>query len=155
VAKMSKKKAQKSDWDELQGIPKEHSVKLFEHEFSLEDYRKIQYGLIPEVMEDKWFIYFEDNNLYCHRSWTGFCVYIVEFEVSEKSSQIKKISINRDKAQYSETDDNWDCHFVVYLINLLLLNKSYPYPVKEGTSSGIASLQQWSQVGRAMLKDEY
>ena len=53
-------------------------------------------------------------------------IYIVEFEVNEKSSQIVKVIVNRNKNQYSETDNNWDCQFVIYLINLLLLNKPSP-----------------------------
>lgn len=31
-------------------------------------------------MEDKWFWYMEGDTLYIHRSWTGFCIYIVEFD---------------------------------------------------------------------------
>ena len=29
--------------------------------------------------EDKWFIYWENDTLFFHRSWTGVCVYIVRF----------------------------------------------------------------------------
>jgi hypothetical protein len=43
--------------------------------FSLDELAKIRAGLIPEVMEDKWFIYFEEPHLYLHRSWTGQPVY--------------------------------------------------------------------------------
>ena len=147
-------KAHKSDWDRREPMPEESTTVSFHHEFSHEDYEKLQYGFIPEQMEDKWFIYFEDNKLYCHRSWTGFCLYIVEYEVSENSSQIVKITTNRDREQYTETDDNWDCQFVVYLINLLLLHKPTPYPEKEDIDPEISAVQQWSQVGRAMLEEE-
>ena len=94
------------------------------------------------------------NKLYCHRSWTGNCLYIVEFEVNEKSSQIVKVTVNRDREKYTERDNNWDCQFVVYLINLLLLHKPTPYPEKEEIDPDIAPLQQWSQVGRAMLGEK-
>lgn len=146
-------KALKSDW-KTEPMPKEHVVLSFPHEFSPEDYEKLQFGVIPRQMEDKWFIYFEDNKLYCHRSWTGYCIYIVEFEVSEKSSQIVKITVNRDKEQYSETDNKWDLDFIVYLINLLLLKKHTPYPEKEDVDPETSAVQQWSDVGRAMLGEE-
>lgn len=48
------------------------------------EYARLSLGLIPEEMEDKWFIYLEDNKLYCHRSWTGLCAYIVEFAPCEE-----------------------------------------------------------------------
>ena len=43
-----------------------------------EQYERVIQGHIPEAMEDKWFIYFENGTLYCHRSWTGDLVYLVE-----------------------------------------------------------------------------
>ena len=145
-------KAQKSDW-KTEPMPREHITVTFQHEFSLDDYEKLQYGFIPKQMEDKWFIYFEDNKIYCYRSWTGFCVYIVEFEVTQRNSKIVKITINRDREQYSETDNNWDCQFIVYLINLLLLKKKTPYPEKKDLDPETSAVQQWSQVGRAMLEE--
>jgi len=33
-------------------------------------------------MEDKWFIFLEDDWLYLHRSWTGTCVYKVQHHIS-------------------------------------------------------------------------
>jgi len=147
-------KAQKSDWERCEPMPEEHVVLSFQHEYSPGDYEKIQYGVIPEQMEDKWFIYFEENKLHCHRSWTGNCLYIAEFEVSERSSKITKLTVNRDREQYTERDNNWDCHFVVYLINLLLLHKPTPYPEKGDIDPEISAVQQWSQVGRAMFEED-
>ena len=148
------KKALKSDWDRYEPMPEEHVVLSFQHEYSPGDYEKIQYGVIPEQMEDKWFIYFEENKLHCHRSWTGNCLYIAEFEVSERSSKITKLTVNRDREQYTERDNNWDCHFVVYLINLLLLHKPTPYPEKDDIDPETSAVQQWSQVGRAMFEED-
>ena len=131
------KRAKKTDW-KTEPMPKEHIVLSFLHQFSVKEYEKLQQGFVPDQMEDKWFIYFEDNKLYCHRSWIGFCIYIVEFEVGEKSSQIVKVIVNRDKNQYSERDDKWDLETVVYLINLLLSNKDTRCPEKEGVDTDIS-----------------
>ena len=35
---------------------------------------QIRAGHIPEMMEDKWFIYWQDDRLFFHRSWTGYCI---------------------------------------------------------------------------------
>lgn len=49
---------------------------------SKEEYERVVRGLKPGAMEDKWHNYFEDGKLYCCRSWTGECIYIVEFAPS-------------------------------------------------------------------------
>lgn len=49
----------------------------FEGAFSREEFDKIREGMVPEVMEDKWFAYFEKPHLFLHRSWTGHPVYRV------------------------------------------------------------------------------
>jgi len=38
-------------------------------------FSKLTLGLIPQQMEDKWFIYYENEWLYFHRSWTGHGMY--------------------------------------------------------------------------------
>ena len=43
--------------------------------FSPEEVNRLEAGLRPREMEDKWFIYFEEPCLYLHRSWTGQPVY--------------------------------------------------------------------------------
>jgi len=48
--------------------PKQLEIYL---EFTESQFNKIKNGLIPEEMEDKWFIYYEQGFLHFHRSWTG------------------------------------------------------------------------------------
>ncbi len=49
--------------------PKRIDIEL---QFTAEQFSKLTYGLIPEEMEDKWFIFLQNDWLYFHRSWTGF-----------------------------------------------------------------------------------
>ncbi len=37
--------------------------------FSEDQFLKIKNGFVPRQMEDKWFIFYEDECLYFHRSW--------------------------------------------------------------------------------------
>jgi len=46
---------------------------------SEEEKDKLKYGHYPKSMEDRWFSYYEKNKLYIHRSWSGICVYIIDF----------------------------------------------------------------------------
>jgi len=36
---------------------------------------RIRRGYIPSIMEEKWFIFMEEDRLFAHRSWTGLGVY--------------------------------------------------------------------------------
>jgi hypothetical protein len=70
-------------------------------------------------MDDKWFIYYEEdeNKLYMHRSWTGYCVWIVKFEDKEDHFEAISAVANRDPAQYSGDDDT-DVHDLLDIINM-------------------------------------
>ena len=37
--------------------------------FSPQDMDRIRRGVVPEAMEDKWFIYWKEDMLFFHRSW--------------------------------------------------------------------------------------
>ena len=50
-------------------------------------------------MEDKWFWYMEGPTLWAHRSWTGHCIYRIDF--GEGDNHV--VSVNRDPAQYACT----------------------------------------------------
>lgn len=56
----------------------------------------IHKGYCPVEMEGKWFIYWKDGELFFHRSWTGFCVYVVKFVDIEGGAKIVEIKANRD-----------------------------------------------------------
>ena len=43
--------------------------------FTEKQFSKLTKGLIPQQMEDKWFIYYENEWLNFHRSWTGNGMY--------------------------------------------------------------------------------
>ena len=56
-----------------------------------------RYGNIPQEMEDKWFWYMEGSTLWAHRSWTGFCIYQIDF----KEDNNHAVTVNRDLEQYT------------------------------------------------------
>ena len=80
-------------------------------------------GIIPKQMEDKWFIYFEDGWLRFHRSWTGFFIYAVKLDGSPAGVRVTDSWVNRDPAQYTSTDLDYDQKMLRYLIDVALLRK--------------------------------
>ncbi|MFH5803645.1 hypothetical protein [Alienimonas sp. DA493] len=120
--------------------------------FSPQEIERIRLGLVPGQMEDKWFIYWQDDALYFHRSWTGICVYVVRFEIDGDSYRMCEADLNREPSQYSQTNDDHDAAMISYLIDVLLLEREAEFP-SEAADEGKAALEQWSSVGRAMLDE--
>ena len=131
-------------------LPKLHSVIPLDRAFTRDEMECIQRGYLPAVMEDKWFIYWEDGHLYFHRSWTGYCIYVVRFAREGESWRMVEALVNRDPSQYGETRDERDVQLISYLIDLLLLRKLDAAFPADGDSD-LAALEMWSCVGRAAL----
>jgi hypothetical protein len=84
--------------------------------FSQEQYNLIKKGLKPKEMEDKWFIYFENEWLYFHRSWTGYGIYKAEIIENNGKYYIKEFFVERNKEKYKNIDDNRDIQNFTFLI---------------------------------------
>lgn len=143
------KTAQASDW-QTNPLPEERITIPLERTFSPEEMSRIRQGLIPEEMEDKWFIYWQEDTLYFHRSWTGNCIYIVHFAADGDSARMVSAEVNRDPEQYKETKAELDVAMISSLIDLLLLHYAPDLP-KDGSPPEEQAIKNWSNVGRAML----
>ena len=133
-------------------LPTRHSSFSLDRTFSAEQIKKIQHGYVPEEMEDKWFIYWEKDTLSFHRSWTGYCVYIVHFTPEGDGYKMVQAEANREPEQYTETSDARDAAMISYLIDLLLLGQPAEFPSDEANPEKRA-LMNWSMVGRAMIDE--
>lgn len=75
---MTDHKATKEDW--ITELPPEYLIQIkLDLEYTQEEYDELMLGLVPKVMEDKWFIYSEGDWLYFHRSWTGAFIGKIKF----------------------------------------------------------------------------
>lgn len=128
-------------------MPAKQAELDFRETYTREEFEGIAAGLIPVAMEDKWFIFFEQHTLSLHRSWTGVCVYQVEFEEASFGFAAKRAIVNRDPRQYKGTDDQYDCQFLRWLIGNLLVGKSSSFPVPDKIRAADASLYQFHQAG--------
>lgn len=108
---------------------------------------QMKLGVIPEQMEDKWFIFWEKDTLHFHRSWTGFCTYRVKFRRLKSGWRMWQITANRNPEQYRGTDER-DIIEVPFLIDLLLLRKAFDWP---DDASPEAAVELWHHVGRAFI----
>ena len=80
-----------SDW-KTEPMPEQHETFLLTRSFNDEEMAVLRRGNIPQAMEDKWFWYMEDKTLWAHRSWTGYCIYRIDF----KKDNNHVVTVNRD-----------------------------------------------------------
>ena len=109
-----KTKAKRTDWKNSP-ISKPKMIDI-EMKFSLTQLAELKKGLIPEQMEDKWFIFYERGWLYFHRSWTGDGMYKAKLIKEGEGYSIKEFLAERDKEIYGNVDDNEDRENFVFLI---------------------------------------
>lgn len=106
--------AEKSDWKTCD-MPGQHDTFILDRAFTPQQMAALHHGNIPREMEDKWFWYMEGDALYAHRSWTGHCIYRIDFKedghhfvtVNRDPEQYKCKSIEEDKVSLNKLLDWW------------------------------------------------
>jgi 8-oxo-dGTP diphosphatase len=146
---MPHRPAEPDDWN-TKPMPDEHTRIDLDRTFTADELARIRHGLVPQAMEDKWFVYWNEDRLFFHRSWTGFCIYIIDFDVTDDGATMASALVSRDPDQYRETDDARDIEMINFLIDLLLLHRPAGFPTSQDARSDQV-LEQWSVVGRAGL----
>ena len=61
-------------------MPEQRDPFILHREFTEQQMEALRKGNIPQGMEDKWFWYMEGNTLFAHRSWTGHCIFVIDFK---------------------------------------------------------------------------
>lgn len=77
------------------------SITLKKDEFNI-----LSMGHIPEVMEDHWFMYCDENSVNYFRSWTGIQIFKGYFKPVGDSYIIYLLEINDNTDEYSEKNIN-------------------------------------------------
>ncbi len=139
------KECTRNNWN-VKPFPDQYIEMKLDLGFSPEEMEIIKQGHYPSAMEDKWFVFYEKNQLYFCRSWTGFCTYMVDFK-EEKAVRVK---ISREQDQYKSKDDEFDLLMVVYMIYSFLLGRHLPFPKTPDSNDNI--LAKWSQMGIELFR---
>lgn len=117
------KPAQKTDLAVRLPMPAQHISVVLNRSFSKDETVLLKLGFIPRETDDRWFIYFEDNQLHFHRSWTGVSIFQVFFTEDGDTLHMTHATVNRDPQQYTETRPESDVERISHLIDTFLLNR--------------------------------
>ena len=90
--------ARRDDW-KTKPMPERHETFVLDRSFSEKEMDALRHRTIPQAMEDKWFWNMEGSTLRAHRSWTGHCIYQIDFQ--EDNHHL--VTVNRDPQQYGCT----------------------------------------------------
>ena len=104
--------AHRGDW-KTEPMPEQHETFVLNRSFSDVEMDVLRCGNIPQEMEDKWFWYMEGSTLWAHRSWTGNCIYKIDFK--EDNNHV--VTVNRDPEQYTCTSIKEDIELLNKLLN--------------------------------------
>lgn len=135
----SSEPATRQSWPNIKPLPEQRIALSLERTFTEEEYELIRQGSVPEVMENKWFIFLEEDVLYFHRSWTGFCMYQVTLTKDGAQYKVVEALANRDSSQHSTTDDHYDVNLLNFLIDNFLLQRRSTLPIPADLPPGIAT----------------
>ena len=104
--------ARRSDW-KTKPMPKKRDTFVLNRAFSDKEMGVLRLGNIPQGMEDKWFWYMNGSTLWAYRSWTGYCIYRIDF----KENNDHVVTVNRDPNQYGCTSIKEDVENLNKLLN--------------------------------------
>ena len=105
-------------------LPEVRAPLGFEEPATTEEIECIKRGVVPQEMEDKWFVFYEDAWLYLHRSWTGACIYGVRFQPAGAGASAVESWVSRDTKHYKETRIDYDRAMLKFLIDAFLLGST-------------------------------
>ena len=84
----------------------------------------IREGYIPEIMDEKWFIFMEGDRLFAHRSWTGLGVYEATFAPVDGGCVIESAVVTGTRSEYKRSSDQDESQILEVLIAGHLLGQS-------------------------------
>jgi 8-oxo-dGTP diphosphatase len=93
----------------------------------------IRLGALVDHDDARWFAFFEEPDLFIHRSWTGICVYKVTFARHEHLHVVAQALVleSRELVELS-------VEFLDFLVHTLLLGETRPWPPEPGSQLDLA-----------------
>lgn len=110
------KQATRTSWKTLPS-PDERVRLVIPEIFSDSVGDRIRGGHIPVDMDDRWFIYFENDWLHFHRSWTGAQIFALRLDDCPAGVRVTDAWASRDLEQYRSAGVKQDQQLVLSLIH--------------------------------------
>lgn len=76
--------------------------------FSRCEFDRVAFGLVPQQMEDRWFVLFERGWLLFYRSWTGHCIYGLKLTQTNGGGEVTDSWVTGDRQVYRSDGAEFD-----------------------------------------------
>ena len=120
-----------------EGVPIPLSLEIYKGQIE-----RISKGLIPQAMEDKWFIYFEEPYLFLHRSWTGQPVFKLKFVESPIGYSVSEALLSADIAKENKGEIEYQGKLALFLVSNFLLGEKLPFPMPPNIKEPLPGVYQ-------------
>lgn len=95
---MARRGARPGDW-KVRPLPSAVERLCIERSFHARELARLREGLVPERMEDRWFVLWEEGWLRLYRSWSGSCVFQLRFTPLGEGFRIEEALLNREPGE--------------------------------------------------------
>ena len=111
-----------------QGVPLPYQAT-----FNAQQFARLKRGFIPQGMDNKWFVYYEEPHLFLHRSWTGQAVYRLALKNVPTGAEVTEALLSIVVAdalgvEASGIDWDYEVQMLDYLVSSFLLGQDKPFP---------------------------
>ncbi len=118
--------------------------------YSAAQFARIAEGLVPEQMEDKWFIFHESPYLFLHRSWTGLPVYRLTLAPCGDGVVVVEALWSSTFAKDDPAAREYEARLLDFLVAALLLRQPTPFPRPSGVGEPAPGVFQHHVAGTAL-----
>ena len=128
----------------------------FPHQYSIEEFQRMRYGLAPASMDEKWIVLAEGLTLRMYRSWPpNKCIYEIHLEKSNDIYQVKEVWIDKSFLDESWNSPGYSAELLHYIVQRMLLGHALPFPFPNSINGAMEKrMFRHGMVGSSLPNDE-
>lgn len=132
--------ARQYDW-KTEPMPARHRVVPLDFSLTAAEAERVRMGFVPKEQEQHWFVWFDENTLHQHRSWTGNCIDQIHFVPEGGGLRATHAKVNNDPEQYRAGTDEAEARRIEGMVRELACMHEAP----ESPSSLMQAIELASQ----------
>lgn len=94
----------------------------YNRSFNTSEFEKIQNGFITKGIDDRWYIFYENWQIFFLRSWTSDCIYMIKLTNVGDRIEVEEALVCRDNNIYTFDTEDYDVKELNWLIDKYLLS---------------------------------
>ena len=104
-------------------FPKSRASLGFFGSYNHQEASKLMQGFLPQDMDDKWYIYYENGWLYFLRSWSGATIFALCLGGTSDGVRVIDSWVNREPDQFNSQDTSDDRRLLSDIIDFYFLGR--------------------------------